>query len=388
MRYPYFTVHLLKRDFTGRRTNAGWTFEVERYSHGVVGGPLEAELTVTGSEESVWDLLDTLRCPVEIYDHHAEACWWGYVGEVAVGAGEASVGVSLENMANTVYAVYSYVPPGSNTVGTRATTTAAVDSLSVGIYGTKTLRHSLDGATPAQANAFRDTLLAQKKLPIPTIEFGSGRARGTATLKCYGWWKTLEWQYYANNANDSVETTAQVAAMLGGAQFVTGVRLVDASGISSSRYRDGDGSIRKEVEELLNSGTAAGLRLLARVTRERVVEVVEEPLLSETGLYLVTARGDVLTQQMQAVEPHTCPVGIWVTPKDVIPNLTSLGSVASAPIFVEEAEFAPGKLTTTAGERGLEVVRDTQTLHGLRTAGYRPRARGQRSPWDLTRIRM
>ncbi len=383
MRYPHFTVQLLKRDFTGRRTNPGWTFTVRRYGHGVIGGPLESELTVTGSEESVWTLLDTLRCPVEIYDHHADLCWWGYVGEVTVGAGDASVGVSLEDMANTVYVVYSYVPPGSNTVGTRATTTAAVDSLSVALYGTKTLRHSLDGATPAQADAFRNALLAQKKLPIPTIEFGSGRARGTATLKCYGWWKTLEWQYYADALTTSLETTQQLSTMLGGAQYVTGVRIVDASGVASSRYRDGDGSIRKEAEDLLSSGTAGGRRLLARVNSQRLVEVYEEPALTSGGVYLMTTRGDVLTPQMQPVEPHTCPVGIWVTPKDVIPNLASLGSVASAPLFIDEAEFVPGKMSVTADERTLDVV------HGLtETGGYRPRARGQRSPWDLTRIRM
>lgn len=74
------------------------------------------------------------------------------------------------------------------------------------------------------------------------------------------------------------ETTQQVASALTGyGEFITGVDIVDASGISTIAYRDGDTRLMKVVEDLLLIGTATSRRLLAEVTRERRVRVFAEP---------------------------------------------------------------------------------------------------------------
>ncbi len=66
-------------------------------------------------------------------------------------------------------------------------------------------------------------------------------------------------------------------AILATGQFITGVDLENASGLSSSQYKSGDETTRHVVEELLRSGTTNGRRLLAEVTLHRRVRVYEEP---------------------------------------------------------------------------------------------------------------
>jgi hypothetical protein len=103
-------------------------------------------------------------------------------------------------MFNRIAVAYSYVAPGSNTVGTRATTPWVQNDDSVSTYGQKEIRGSLDGATSAQAAAARDALLAQSRYPIPDIRPRGDSNELTATLECAGWWDTNSWRYLTRSA--------------------------------------------------------------------------------------------------------------------------------------------------------------------------------------------
>lgn len=510
-----------KRDFTDPLGFPDVQFKPQRYSWHSIGGPERATVTAYGNGQALWKLLEWLRAPVEMVDWRGEAVWWGFVDEVTVRVGGVEVGVALKGMFNRVAVAYSYVEPGSATVGTRATTSWVQDDDCVAEYGALELLSSLSGATAAHAEAARDTILAAYRYPIPVVKVQPGRGGLSATLRCRGWWDTLAWQYYAQAAgiesytggtavnlvvgddaarqqvaqgvslatdtswtthaihlnvrkegsptdalvfelradaagvpgsvldsaqisggdlSDSVswvglvlsetvdvsygtdywivvrrtgsvdatnhyvvrvsedlgyargalriwngsswvarspdadmlfkltgvwETTRQIEEVVEAeGAFFSGIEVMDVSGVHSSPYRDGDNTALSTVLELLKSGTSSGQRLLTRVSRERVLEVYEEPEYDEGAVKLfVEADGRPVDRWGNRMLAHTCPVARWCGLKDVVPATLDMALMADpGHFFVERAEFDVGKLLWT------------------------PEGRGVLSPWEVTRL--
>jgi hypothetical protein len=350
-------VRVLERNFGEPLSAPPVAYAPKWYTWRAVGGPHTAEIGVSGSPEAVWEMIEKLRCPVEILNARGEACWWGFVNAVRINVGAYEVGVSLETMFNRVAVAYSLVSPGSQTVGTRATTTWAQNDDSIGTYGQKEFRGSLDGATSTQADAARDALLAQLRYPIPDIRLNGADDRLAATLECLGWWNTLAWRYYANSNTASVETTTQIAAMIAAAgPFFLSSGIMSNSGITSSEYRDGDSLANETIERLLKGGTTNGRRLLSTVTRERVVRIYEEPAAGSSD-YLFTAEGDLQDAWGLNIEKEKCQVGVWARLKDVIPvsaDTTKLSDPSR--IFIESAEFNVESLTYRPEPKALPSV--------------------------------
>lgn len=189
-----------QRDFSGPRAAAGVTWVVNRYSHAAVGGPVRASLTAYGDVHALWELVELLRCPVELAGETGQAVWWGYVADVTVRVNALEIGVSVQEMANRVAVAYSRVAPGTATVGERATTSWAQDGESVTAYGTKERLFGLAGATDAAAEAARDTWLSVRRWPVVLVSGSGARESLSATVICHGWWDTLDWTYYAQAA--------------------------------------------------------------------------------------------------------------------------------------------------------------------------------------------
>jgi hypothetical protein len=536
---------------------------------------------------ALWELLEWLRAPVYLIDETGERVWWGMVSEVSVRVGAIAIGLSLDRMSNRVAVAYSYVAPGSSSVGTRATTDWAQDDDSVSAYGTLELLSSVSGATTELAETARDRILAAQKYPVPTLRATPGRGSLSATLSCRGWWDTLDWKYYAqlagleshedgsasqavgettdneeaaqsvslavdtsweasriwvkvgkegspidtfyvqlysdvagapgallatgsaagsaiessatwtefeldvavtveygttywiklsrsgavdasnyytvtvdedlgysggvfrtwNGASWTIrnvvtdedvtsdeeawvnldgesitagsvvvepdgggtpfventdytidydggrlytlaagsigdgtaldvsytygdadlafklagvwETTRQIEEAIDAeAEFITGVDLVDESGVWSSQYRSGDATLAQVVKELLEAGTSNGLRLLATVTRERELKIYEEPEaddVDDATLFLKT-NGQVESRFGRRVS-HECPAGEWCALKDVLPPTLDAGLMADPSLFfVERAEYAPGEGTLVLEPRGARSV--------------------------------
>jgi hypothetical protein len=181
----------------------GLEFKVNSLRWHVWGGPRSGSITAYGDEKALGDLFSKLRSPVEIYDEVGRACWWGYVSTVRLRIGALEVAVSLDEMANKVAVAYSYIMPGTQTVGVRKTTAWAEDTNSESVYGTKEFISSASGLTDAVAEAKRDVLLALRKLPQSSaavqgggVSYSGAEASMSATLECRGWWETLGWRYY------------------------------------------------------------------------------------------------------------------------------------------------------------------------------------------------
>ena len=509
------TAHFYHRNLADQTEiiQAPLTFTVQKYSWAGMGGPKQATIVATGTEEDLANLVNYLRCPVAIYDDQ-EIVWWGYVNQIDLNLSKFSITASLDDMYNNVAVAYEQIGAGSS-VGTRQTTAYNSDPTSVAEYGTKSALETSTGTTGTHANADRDRILSEQKYPILGFPTKNTSGVSSVTFTCNGWWKTLEWQYYASplmlaamwanmtpaadyligktsgaskaaqeiipnvsniNAarvdlymakvgnpvdnvvigiysdpdgktpttqlasatvagstlstsygwvavtfgapyaltpgskyfiqvsrsgggddtnyyklapqmyymgdrhfvgyasstwtiitsevipwriysNNLVETSAQCVSMVQSAQFINGCNLAINSGISTESYRDGDGDILTEVEDLLKAGTTNSRRMLASVDRLRTVSIFEEddgskPWRMDTDFTLYDFYGNV-------AKKSKCPVGMYIVSKNFLavnqmPNLLVLPST----FFVEEMEYnvATDELSTTS--RGTQTAWD------------------------------
>jgi hypothetical protein len=158
------------------------------------------------------------------------------------------------------------------------------------------------------------------------------------------------------------ETTRQIEeAVDADGEFMTGVDLVDDSGVWSSQYRDGDSSVLQVVRELLDGGTSNDRRLLATVTRGRGLRVYEEPERPDDAgdaEVFLGSDGQVRTAG-DALVTRECPVGVWCALKDVVPPSLDMSLMADPSLFfVERSEFRVGEGTLLLGARGEPSVWD------------------------------
>jgi hypothetical protein len=353
---------LYARNFSVELAAPNVDYEVKRYSHAAIGGPLTATITVNGDELDLWGLIERIRCPIEIYSDQGECVWWGYIADVALDLNNISVGISVDSMFNYIAVAYSELAAGVEGTGARATTAWAGNADSNAEYGYRELLQTTSGATSGYAVAARDMLLSQKMLPVPTITWQAGSGSGQATLTCRGWFDTLDWRYYANANSTAVDNAAQVTAITTAkGQFFTSIDQDVTAGISTSEYRDGDATALYEIGELLKLGTSNSRRMLATVDKTRRLRIYEEP--TSASPFFLLKDGSLNNPFDVPIRKELCSVAIWAKLKDVIPLTVDVSKfIDPTLIFIEENEY--------------DVQRDM----------LKPLPRGIESPFDLARI--
>lgn len=344
------------RDFTVRQ-NPPVQFEVERLSRNAIGGMKQADITAKGDGLQMWELIGYLRCPVEIYNEFSEPVWWGYVHGVDINYGQTRVGISLDNVANSVKLSYTLMT-GSTGAGT--VTAATIDPTSSALYGTIEKTFTYKQASGAQGTAARDQLLNIYKYPIPDIDPNGGAGEGvfSASLYCKGWWDTLGWRYYAQAGTASTATDVQISTIATACgQFFGTVTVAGTSGISSNQYRDGTKTGLDELLELLQPGVLASTRYLAEVDRNRGLRIATEPAWTSLQTTM-NRRGEIATNFGVPFTPMSLPIG-WCQLIDMDPTVIGQIPIAQSSIFfIEESEWSRG-------------------------GGYRVTARGAPAPYDL-----
>jgi hypothetical protein len=199
----HLTARLFDRALTGRALAIPVELVPARYSKNAIGGCKYAELAATGDEVRLWELINTLRCPVELADARGDVAWWGYVDEVEITVNGRSYGVDLRHMANRVRIGYT------DGEGESQFTSWAENTDSSATYGDKEHQETVrQTASAAAAERWRDTELARRKFPVPQVETGLRNAAASAKVICRGWWDTLDWQYYDQSAG-TVEFTTE-----------------------------------------------------------------------------------------------------------------------------------------------------------------------------------
>jgi hypothetical protein len=180
--------------------NAGEFFAVAgvlcrpvRWSASVMGGPKDAEIAVTGSQESLMGLFHLLHRGVMIRNRMHAPVWWGEVHEVRATFGALTVGLSLDAVRNRVAVRWSD--------GNRNGVTAwQQDDLSVAEFGLRELIESRGQMGRRAAEVLRGALLRDLAAPIGESGTSGGGGQTTAkheaTLYCRGWWQSLGLRYY------------------------------------------------------------------------------------------------------------------------------------------------------------------------------------------------
>jgi hypothetical protein len=482
---------------------AGVTFAVEKYSRHCIGGPEEATIAASGSVIDLCNLLDMVRCPVEITDDHGALTWWGFISQVEVRFENVVLTADIDDMYNAVAVAFTTVGAGEASTGTRDTTAWAEDEISIAEFGRRELLDSIGGTTALHAVISRDRTLERQKYPHGVAEINStddSENAPSATLTCAGWWSTVEWLYaevptklafaystmtaaehtlgrdYADdgqnitalaqafdtgatawnllevavylkktgnpsgtlslalytNPDDTdpgdslasvtiaaaevstsgawtrgtfsgaelldpnstyylvvnysgtpdadnyytvrldgdhgyaagalrkkvastwsadpadmpfrlytdtiIRTSQQIRSMLVNfGQFFRNVYVGLDSGISTESYKNGDSDARFEIEELLEIGTNAGLRMLADVDANRNVRVFEEP--GDDDSHFLEKSGHFYYLN-QPLDDAICPVGFWARLRNVLPGGASISRLSGLDrFFVERCEY-------------------------------------------------
>lgn len=333
-------VKMIERNSSVELGLSGLTLTVERYKHSVFGGPLTAQIIARASDEApLWDLLERLRCKIEIYSDLGDCVWWGYLNEVQVTLERRQVTVSLDGMANSI------------AVAAEQMTAYTTDAGSVAEYGTKQLIVSVNNAGSAMATNAQAAKLAMARFPRVRPVYTKPTAQMIARLTCKGWFSTLDWKYVAVGklSGDTGTMAGSLATTYG--QFFSAVTTVTSS-VSSSVNRDGKTKALGELLELMQAGTSNYRRLTAVVDRELRLWISEETAWSATVEYSEDENNNLYypISDSAKVRKEICPVGIWIRQKDALPgyvDLTYLGD--SRLIYADETEYevATDKLTYT-----------------------------------------
>jgi hypothetical protein len=228
---PYFQ----QRDFSAQLPLEGIKWQVNSMRWSAIGGCVEASVTAFGPVEALWEIIEMLRCPVKIKDEMARDIWWGYVDEVQVRVGALEIGATLASMNNAVAVAYSFVQPGTQTVGQRKTTAWATNAESITEYGRKEFLSSQGGLSTAAAEAKRAAILASRKwpqgitnpfgLPRSRVKYSGAEESQSATILLKGWYNTLSWRYasWASVVGVSYQTTSATEQAVGSSSSNTKV---------------------------------------------------------------------------------------------------------------------------------------------------------------------
>lgn len=197
----------------------GVTLSPQTYDRNAIGGCIQAEIQADGPVKSLWALFQFLGYRIRIYNRYQTAVWWGLIDEIEISLGSSTVGLSLRNMRNRVACAYT---SDSDGVTTRGTTDWAEHAESVARYGYHEHMASLSDTNLEQAEAKRDAILNAVGTPARLISIGETGAT-VATIRCVGYWQTLEWRYYQQLAGLEAHDQS------GGSEQVLGQGFTDVS---------------------------------------------------------------------------------------------------------------------------------------------------------------
>ena len=172
------------------------TFTPTAWSSAAVGGPVAAEIELTGNPDAMLPLAAWLGYRLAVLADEQEV-WWGHLESLTVTAGRLTRTVTLEGMANRVKVLYSQARAGGEVIGSETDWTE--DAASIVAYGKRELVYSAPSTlTETQALALRGRLLATLARPQKRLTMGAGGAAGR--LACRGEWRRLDDVYYAQVA--------------------------------------------------------------------------------------------------------------------------------------------------------------------------------------------
>lgn len=197
MSEPTFVIYDRITSTRPRRTGE-LVITVERIVWNAQGGPELAVVRAEGDETDVWEFVEWLRSPVEIYDPEQEAIWWGMLAGAEVHTGRVKFGVELGRMANRLRMIYTRINAAGQ-AGERAYTPWVQDDGSIAEFGTREAQISISQATDERAEQEAAAWLARLSRPTARVDILPSPVKRTyVQLYCRGWYDSLGWKLFEN----------------------------------------------------------------------------------------------------------------------------------------------------------------------------------------------
>lgn len=327
---------------------------VQRISASAQGGYKAASVQARGDEYALRRVAGWLGYRLYIDDGEGRTVWAGMVDDVTLHLGARVLSLNFRNMYNSLQVQYQALASGGSGTGVATLTSAATHAVSIANYGTRSLMVSgYDVYTQAAAEQKRDQMLAYYALPRVQRD-NYGRGGYYAEIRASGLWSTLNWLYYANASTGNIVTSTQLSAIITAAgQFIEETRIINASGISTNEYRDGQGRAGDECTQLLDIGTTNNRRLLASLDIYDRLTIYEEPARAASD-WRIDAEGRIRDNYGVVQPPWTLPgVGKWIADGDGLTSSLDSALLADpAAFFCEAGEYDAASGTYTPTPRG------------------------------------
>lgn len=133
------------------------------------------------------------------------------------------------------------------------------------------------------------------------------------------------------------ETSSQLETLIGTGELLAGADVVDASGVYSRQWRDGESLALDEARDLLAAGTSSGGRLLAEVRPSREVRIYAAADANVSYDWTAYADGRWRGPRDAAVEPGMLPAGRWMRLGDIPGQIDAIASLS--PVYIERATY-------------------------------------------------
>jgi len=165
------------------------------------GGARDAELVYRGTDirDHLEILLEGLGYGVDILDDSGQVVWNGFVNSIEVQLGAVSMEFNLDQFANRVAIRYIDLKPTVPWSREDGITAFVEDGVKVSQFGKKEWIGFIPNGTPGQAlNAALTWLKDKAEIKKRLVLAGNESDRVIYHLK--GWWETLGWIYYQQEA--------------------------------------------------------------------------------------------------------------------------------------------------------------------------------------------
>lgn len=135
------------------------------------------------------------------------------------------------------------------------------------------------------------------------------------------------------------QTTTQIQRMVtSGGQFIQSCQILDASGLPTYQYREGDLRTIDEIEGLLRAGSSDSKRLVAEVTEQRHLMISKRPdVSSQSDTVMVTLDNRWMDVAGSKLDEGYLPYGKWVQIRGLPPDVNAATRIS--PFYVGFAEY-------------------------------------------------
>ena len=321
-------------------------------------------LTLQQPEVEEW-LENGLGRHIEVYSDNLLMCFEGFVNRIDgnIGALSLSRGPLLGGVVNKVKVVYSTTdntttPP---TMGIRAPTAWANDTVSQARYGIIEQVLSTSGSTQTNAELVRDLAITEgSNVRGSESDNLTSSSIPSVTIEVLGYWHWLKAYIYNSTSVAQVGGHTKVQAVL--AADTNSIFSTDYSGLSTnatitvSQWEDEDRTGFEVIRNIVRRGDSSNNAWLFYLGPGRKAYYHVVPSTADFQRSLLAPRQSMRRSGGALVEPWDMPTGEWVFYTDVFIGTSPTTSLYTDPhhLFVETASAAlPAALTV----QGIQLYR-------------------------------